>query len=66
MCVLRIVENHGHNGDEETTRVFSDYDDAWKYVLEFYFNNDESEMLSAEDEPDNWYCEEADAWITIE
>lgn len=66
MYNVRIVENHGHNGDEISVYKFANYDDAWRYVRDFYFDGDVTEMLSAEENENEWYCEEADARITIE
>lgn len=66
MYRVRIVEYHGHNGDEVSTHDFPDYEQASKYILEYYFDNDVDKMIDAEEDTDEWYCEEADAWITIE
>lgn len=66
MYRVRIVERHGHNGDEISTFDFPDYEQASNYILENYFDNDVNKMVDAEEDVDEWYCEEADAWITVE
>lgn len=66
MYHVRIIENHGHNGDEVIVRKFPTYDEAFDYVRDYYFDGDETSMNAAERDVDEWYCYDADAKITIE
>ena len=43
MYRVRIVENHGHNGDDVSWEDFQDYEDALNYVLNYYFDGDEAQ-----------------------
>ena len=66
MYIVRVVENHGHNGDDVWTESYEDYDEAYNYILNFYFDGIEALMDDAEEDVDEWYCDESDATITIE
>lgn len=65
MYRVRIVENHGHNGDDISWEDFQNYEDAVNYVLNYYFDGDKDKMKNAEEDIDEWFCEDCDTSITI-